>query len=767
VKAIVMAGGEGTRLRPISSNRPKPMVTLIDRPVLGHIFELLKRNGITDVCMTLRYLPHMITEYFGSGEEYGLNLTAHVEQEALGTAGGVKACVDFIGDETCLIISGDCVCDFDLKRCIAFHNEKKADATLVLYQHPDPLEYGLVVTDKTGRITGFLEKPAWNRVVTNRINTGIYILSPRVLAEIPNEMAYDFGKDLFPKMLAEGKKLYGVDGEGYWCDIGCSTAYLRCCMDILDGNVHIRLPAPEVQSGVFSESDIPEGVSVVPPVYIGKNVTLEQGAKIGPYAVLGRDTYVGTGTVVDNSVINGGFLRKNVTANSTVVCAGASVCSGAILCEGSIVGEGSVIGENCLIMPKIKIWPEKMVPAGMKVRNNLTDGMQKEPPVFGAGGVLSGQAGVTVTPEYCISVGTACAGLGKTGVSWSGGEAARLLAQALLCGVQAAGGRAVLHDSHFEWCAAYAAQRLGLAVNIFVRQTDENIQMYFTGPGGRPIQRDMERKIEAMSAETKRADAYGIGSRSEVTGMGEIYAAGAAEGIQCRGLRVSVTGTGNENRALRSALEAAGCEITGKKRGIPAFEVTEDLVLRAIDESGRYIDSGHLFVMAALAEFSQGSGELAVSYDAPAVLDLLASDCGGKLLRIGRDGRAADELAVRQVFMRDGIFAAVKICGYMATENESLETVCSKVPDFFLAESGIAVRRGRGAVMRELTDGCTEMAAELVSGLMIDTDRGRVHIAPDFNGDILRIKSESFDAETAEELCTEFRRRIESIDNRT
>jgi mannose-1-phosphate guanylyltransferase/phosphomannomutase len=270
MKAIIMAGGEGTRLRPVSLNRPKPMTELFDRPVLEHILKLLRINGVTEACLTLKYLPRMITDWFGGGEAYGVRLDYRVEEEALGTAGGVLNCADFVGGEDFLVLSGDCVCDFDLKTLIDYHSEKRAEVTLALYSHKTPLEYGLVVTDGEGRIERFLEKPDWDHVLTDRINTGVYILSPSVLSAIPKNRPYDFGRELFPRFLEEKRAMFGLAMPGYWCDIGTVGAYLQCAMDILDGKAGLILDAPSPREGVWSVPPLPDGAELVPPVYIGR-----------------------------------------------------------------------------------------------------------------------------------------------------------------------------------------------------------------------------------------------------------------------------------------------------------------------------------------------------------------------------------------------------------------------------------------------------------------------------------------------------------------
>ncbi len=239
MKAVIMAGGEGTRLRPITGETPKPMVKICDRPVLEHIIELLKRNGINDICITLRYLPEKIKSYFGDGSAFNVNITYSEELRPLGTAGGVKKCADFIGGGDFLVISGDCLCSFDLENLILRHKGAGAAATIALTSFPTPTEYGLVVTGADGRIEKFIEKPSYDKVVTDLVNTGVYVLSADALELIPDGKSYDFGRDFFPAALESGLPLYGFQCGGYWCDIGNAPAYLQANFDSLDGKTGV------------------------------------------------------------------------------------------------------------------------------------------------------------------------------------------------------------------------------------------------------------------------------------------------------------------------------------------------------------------------------------------------------------------------------------------------------------------------------------------------------------------------------------------------
>ena len=246
LNAIILAGGEGTRLKSVTGDLPKPMVQLCGRPVLEHILALLKRNGITDACMALHYRPEVIKAHFGDGERFGMRLSYHEESAQLGTAGGVRACADYYGTRDFLVISGDCICDFDLRALIEAHHRHRSAVTMALYAHEQPLQYGIVLTDREDRVVSFVEKPDWSRVVRDLVNTGIYVISPAAMGYVPTDRPFDLAKDLFPRLLESGHEIRAVRMDGYWCDIGTPRAYYQCCVDALDGKIRLEgVPAPE------------------------------------------------------------------------------------------------------------------------------------------------------------------------------------------------------------------------------------------------------------------------------------------------------------------------------------------------------------------------------------------------------------------------------------------------------------------------------------------------------------------------------------------
>lgn len=254
MKAVIMAGGMGTRLRCVTGDKPKPMADMLGKPIMEHIVLQLRDCGFDEICAALKYRAGDIIAHFGDGSRFGVKMQYRIEEEALGTAGGVKNCADFYGDEDFLVISGDAACDFPLDRLMQEHKRRKAAVSIALYRDSEPLRYGLALTDEQGSIRSFIEKPDWSRVVTDYVNTGIYVISPRVMELVPEGQSFDFGRELFPLLLERGERLVGLPMDGYWCDIGTAAAYYRCCADAVEGRWKIRLPEKFKSGAAVSEA---------------------------------------------------------------------------------------------------------------------------------------------------------------------------------------------------------------------------------------------------------------------------------------------------------------------------------------------------------------------------------------------------------------------------------------------------------------------------------------------------------------------------------
>ena len=337
MKAIIMAGGKGERLQPVTHGCPKPMVRLLGRPILEHTIILLRDHGFNDICITLCARPESIRTYFGDGRAFGVSLSYREERAPLGTAGSVKNCADFIGNDDVLVLSGDAVCDFDLSALMDVHSASRAAATLALTSCADPLRYGLVLTDSGGEIVSFIEKPAWERVVTDLVNTGIYVLSPLAVELIPQETYCDFAQDLFPKMLDMVIPLRAAVMDGYWCDVGSPATYLQCSMDALYGRVRLQTTGRCLAPGIHCASRLPENVRLHPPCFIGPGAVIGAGCILGPEAVINPGSILGSGVQIRTSVVDGGEIGAHSTLTGTILCRDAKLAPGAKTQSGTVI----------------------------------------------------------------------------------------------------------------------------------------------------------------------------------------------------------------------------------------------------------------------------------------------------------------------------------------------------------------------------------------------------------------------------------------------
>jgi len=774
MKAVIMAGGEGTRLRPISLGVPKPMVPLLDRPVMEHIIGLLKRHGITDICVTLHYLPQSVMDYFGDGERLGVKLTYFLEEIPLGTAGSVKNCQDYLGEEDFLVISGDSVCDLDLSAPIQFHRERKAQATLVLYRHPTPLEYGLVLTDREGRVVRFVEKPSWGQVITNTVNTGIYILSRPVLERIPKGESRDFGRQIFPAMLEAGDGLYACPAEGYWCDMGDCKAYLDCAADALSGKVKLDMGLPQRGPGVWSAQSIPEGVTLVPPCWIGPEVELGDGCLIGPHTVLGRGSRVGRRSLVQRSVLLGAQTGDRATLYGAALCRGACAGDDTVLNEGAVLGENALAEEKSILMERVKLWPARVAPAGCRLARSITGAGPREPVRFGDGGVIRGALTDELGPEVLLALGSALGAEGTVALGAWGGEGAQMLCQAAHSGAAAAGGQVLRHNLECAAQAAWLARREDLPVSLFIEQEGERIYLHLFDRRGLPLSRERQRKLEhaLLQGEAPRVSAGKVGGTRGVSVTPTDYARDAADRAalhhaRLRTLKVAVGNAAPADRAIRAALQALGCTVEEEwRKGIPAFAGSHGgFRLTAQDESGAILSPQQLLTLTALVELEDGSGRLAVPAEASAALDLLAAGFHAQVLRLGRDGEQAEELYASMPWLWDAAFAAVRLCARMALTGEGLGDLSAKTPRFASWKREVPLAADRGEIMRQLA-GETGQSSLSGEGVRLRSGSGWVYLVPLARRSALKVVAEGPDLELAAELCDFYAGKAERLDRR-
>ena len=446
MKAIIMAGGEGTRLRPLTSLRPKPMVPIVNQPVMEHIVGLVKHHGITGVVATLAFMPQVIRDYFGDGEEWGISIEYAVEETPLGTAGSVKNAAELLPrDEPFVVISGDALTDIDLTEVIEFHRASGGAVTIALKAVDDPLDFGVVVTDDNGRIERFLEKPTWGQVFSDRINTGIYVVEPWVLDEIPDGTPYDFSSELFPKLMEKGHDIYGLVCDGYWCDVGSREGYLEVHRDILDGKAKIYIPGVHAREGLWisDSATVHVDARLGDKVVIGDNVTVRAGATVGDYAVIGDNCVIGADVRVTQSVVwEDTFIGANAKVSGSVLCRRVDVRAGAIIDNGASVGSESVVGKGAHIGADVQVYPYKRIEPAATVTRSIIWESTGSRSLFGASGI-SGLVGIDITAELAVKVaeafGTTLTKGGHVVVARDTSRASRMVKRAMVAGLNAAG----------------------------------------------------------------------------------------------------------------------------------------------------------------------------------------------------------------------------------------------------------------------------------------------------------------------------------------
>lgn len=314
-KAMLLAAGAGTRLRPLTYETPKPMVPVVNRPVIHHVLDNLLRHGVQEVMVNLHAHPDQVRGYCGDGSRWSLKIHYSLEPKLLGTAGAIKKVGGFFKDGPFFVMSGDGLSDVDLTAMHAFHRKRGSMATMAIKRVDARFEYGVTLTDASQRIKGFLEKPSWGDVFSSKVNTGIYLFEPEVLKLLPEGKVYDFGHDLWPKLLKLRKPIYAYETDAYWCDVGNLSEYRRCQIDCLDRKAKIHIPGVENPKGVWIEggASVDARAKLIPPLLIGKGSRVAAGAVIGPFSVIGDRARVGAGAVLDRCI-----LFDNVTVGEKV-----------------------------------------------------------------------------------------------------------------------------------------------------------------------------------------------------------------------------------------------------------------------------------------------------------------------------------------------------------------------------------------------------------------------------------------------------------------
>lgn len=773
MKAVIMAGGEGTRLRPITCTKPKPMIDVFNRPALEHIIELLKGHGITDIAVTLQYMPQSIIDYFGDGKDWGVNLQYFIEHKPLGTAGSVKNAQEFLGDEF-LVISGDCITDINLTDAINFHREKRADATLILKTVATPLEYGVVVTDSNGHITRFLEKPDWSEVFSDTANTGIYILNANVVNLFSKGEKFDFSGDVFPQLLEDGKPIFGFVSSDYWCDIGDTGAYMQCHKE-------------RFVSHISPNATIASTARIVEPVYIADGAVIGENASILPYSVVGQNSRIGEGSSLKGSVVHrNAVIGKQVQLRGAIICDSAAIGSNSAVYEGAVIGAGARLGEMVEVKNNIKVWAKKSVSSSSIVTQNIIWGNNFSRNLFGEH-YVSGEVNVDITPEFATRLG---ATFGATivgnsarpktvGIGYGSGGALLMLKNAFISGLLSAGCGVYDFDVTTLPLTRSASQFYKLDGGVYLSfvpdRIDPKLSMHFIDKTGANLPRKKQRALEQlfMRDDFLRCEPEAIGNITEIKDYNSFYLRAIANDAR-EDLSLAVSVVCQSDVALniaRTALEHLGADVYMQNYGsnlMTAFidETGEEVILH--DENGARVSNEQLLYIMAMIIAEKGVREMVLPLNSPQALHDLARARGIRIVSSKTSRGAIQEqlIAKKLLFqfnmMFDANFAIVHICEYLEACKKKLHEVVAEIPQMFLVQREISCAASRkGEIIKRISQesgGAAEV--ELKEGVKLSYPNGWVMVMPHRSKPLVNVMAEGVTQEFAEELCVELERMI-------
>lgn len=684
MKAVVMAGGEGSRLRPLTISRPKPMVPIVDRQVMAHIIELLKQHHITELVVTIQYLANAIQDQFGDGSSYGVHIEYALEEQPLGTAGSVKN-AEHLLTEPFLVISGDALTDVNLSHLSKYHLDHNATATMLLTRVPNPLEYGVITIDDSGHVLQMHEKPSWGEVFSDMVNTGIYMFTPDIFSYIEKGKATDWSKDVFPHMLMKQDELYGYVAEGYWTDVGTIEEYMRANRDYLNGKVklpRVGRPHPNFpEVWMDGDAEIGKDVEFHGPVYLGHGAKIKSGAIIYGPSVIRDYTIIDSRATIDRSIIwRNSYIGERTELRGAIVLRQCNIKSRSVLFEGAVVGDQTIINAGAVIGANVKIWPSKEVDEGATISSSIIWGSQGRRVLFGRYGI-SGLVNIDLTPEFCAKLGAsfgATLALGSfVTVNRDAHYTPRMLKRAMVAGLPSAGVNVSDLNSVPIPVARYVTKAFGAAGGLHVRLSSFDkriVDIQFYDSDGLDIDTSAERKIESIffREDYRRAYLEEVGRIIHAENIEKTYADGFFKALRPEAIRALASefnlvidyANANASTILPNILRRLGISVVELNSNLDAerlfqtpdeFESGMNRLARITPVLGAHmgvrIDSGGekiflvddmgiclpniqaLAAVTALAMSVNGGGTVAVPVTAPRAFEDIASQYGGKIIR--------------------------------------------------------------------------------------------------------------------------------------
>lgn len=761
MKAIIMAGGAGTRLLPLTSNQPKPLTKLCGKPTCSYILDLLKKHHCDEATFTLMYLGEKIESEYETGSYRGMKLNFSYETQPLGTAGCVKYAIQNVkndrNNEPFIVISGDALCDFNLSAAYKFHCDNNADATIIVKEVDDPREFG-VINSKGSEIIDFSEKPSYSSCINNTANTGIYIISKKVLRLIPDNKACDFARDVFPEMLRQKMKLLSYEEKGYWCDIGDLVSYRTCQKDILTGKVECDVLDKYTKDRKFPEVD------TIRPYYIGENVHIGKGTVIKDGTVIDDNVTIGDKCHITASIIHSGsFISDNVALSGAIICENVSIKENSSVYENAVIGNNSVIGKSCIVSSNVKVWNNKDISTDTTLNNDVEFGEKHRLELSENGFV--GVTNISATPQLMSTIGGAVATIstGKIIVASRNNIESKAFAQSILSGVSSSG-----KDVFF--CGEIP---LPLLVHQ-CRLTNSELMVYISvgvitkvtilNKGGMPLTRKQERSLESLinrggilkAAHDKFGEIkYISGSISQYQGMLEHSSDFISKYnifLDCNNDFIKkyitpvfqkISSQKGEKLIVTISNNGTKSELFTQNAGKIGYEKL--LLISCIDLLEKGLDvslpNSVLFDME----------NIAISHNHNAYRFNSCSNDNSDI--------EARRIAEKQPFLIDGIVLALSVIAYAESKNKTLEQIIEGLPVFESEKRFMKINCPSPQVLKKLCENNTSHN----EGVMISQNDEKILIRSNKSGDGLFLFAQSLNVETAKTLCDDTEAKVREL----
>ena len=763
MKAVIMAGGEGSRLRPLTCNIPKPLVKLCGKPVSEYILDLLAENGCDEAVFTLRYKGKEIENHFKSGKYKGITLDFSYEDTPLGTAGAVKKAALAAGldkEEEILVISGDAMCDFDLSALLVYHKAKKAAATILTKSVEDPREYGCVLSSE-GFVTGFSEKPSYMGAVSDMANTGIYVISKKALELIPDNVMWDFSKNVFPQMLAENIPLAAFEGAGYWCDIGDIPSYKKCQRDILFGMVRCEF---DNRCDDIADS---EGIKLNLPCFIGENVSIGAGTVIESGSVIESNTNIGKNCKLRDCVIGGGvFLADKVKCSGAIICENSVMEQGAAAYENSVLGSGSVMERDSVLEPNVKIWDNKRITFGTMHRENLKYGENTPKEISEKG--IEGETNTDITPGFMTVLGSACEAVfdGKVIVSCGGGNAATVLKACFCAGFSGSGGK-ITDCGISSLPALIHLSRVIKADGVVNIDVTASSRISILNRGGLPLTRVQERKLESAlnRGDYRNAEWDGFGEIKTFKNAALLYSTALEEASDFK-CRYNVALNCN-NPIITAAAVMPLKRISNKKGELLTININrEGSKAELFVSDNEKADHTRLITIVGLDLIQKGH-DVAVPLEFPSVMEEAAKSAGRDVKRFyqcsnDNSDKEARILAGDQPFLFDGLLLALNALQIITESYVGLGQYLKTLPDLRSENRFLCINCPPQRIIGKLA----KAQSSYSEGVFLGQQGSRVLLRSNRKGDGLYMYAESYSQETAKSLCDEVEEAVKRLSDK-